>query len=338
MKTKAPRGVFGGTAGLWLVRKKHCAVTLLDRGESSSDANISLQSPHPTEKSLIAGWDEVRCRPIYKKNCEVDDHSTASTQQENEHDDRGNDTPLFASIKKPRHRVSTETPENYPRAPPSSTIVKARGHRPRAVYGGRRTRTILPVVGVVTESRDTMSGTDDDDDDSVDIRNEDHPSKRKRICIITTRSNTDSIPFAQAPETESKISNRRAGDDSKFDFDQTDGPNATIGRIPDYVTRRRRQPGYRTSLDVARAFFAHIDADPTLLTLERDGPTPPPRRRRPVHTTRGRLPPEVAQAAYQNYCAACRDATVSPLPLSAFLQQRSEFFRTGEVFNGMFDD
>ena len=206
----------------------------------------------------------------------------------------------------------------------SSTIVKARGHRPRAVYGGRRTRTILPVVGVVTESRDTMSGTDDDDDDSVDIRNENHPSKRKRICNANS-------------EAERNISHGRAGDDSKFDFDQNDGTNATIGRIPDYVTRKRRQPGHRTSLDVARAFFAHIDADPTLLTLERDGPTPPPRRR-PVHTTRGRLPTEVAQAAYQNYCAACRDATVSPLPLSAFLQQRSEFFRTGEVFNGMFDD
>ena len=103
-----------------------------------------------------------------------------------------------------------------------------------------------------------------------------------------------------------------------------------------------RQLGSKTSLDVAQHFFAKLDSDQTLLRIEdvRQGPEPPSTRKKSkvVHTTRGRLPFNVAKREYREYCHACQSSKIKPFSMERFLQQRSEYFRAGDVFDGMFDE
>jgi len=342
------RGKFGGTAGLWLLRKKHRAApemtevstaTTTKTGTNSEEALVlgpkddatatAATSKSQRISSNSIGWDEERCRPIYNGGGgSSDDPSTASssitTQPSSSihSDDDDNESVLLgSSVKKPARNHEYQDKLSPPR-------------RKKGVFGGRK-RTFVPV----TERRDSLSSFDDaeeevdDADESLkpDSNSSNNPQKNKRICV----SSSPDLKDDNDSDDEPKLSSQGSAD--VFDFEQNEKAEHEA-KIAVVVSTKQRQPqpGHRTSLDVARAFFAKIDADQSLLTLSAS-PTPD-RRRRKVRTTRGRLSAKVANAEYQNYCQACRDSNVKPLPMRDFLTQRSEFFRAGEVFDGMFDE
>lgn len=408
---KKGRGVFGGTAGLWLIRKKHHATTKVaitgqsvserkdtettikrncvlpsknknTASETVSITNNNLESWNETESWI--DWDEVRSRPIYSTSSSLSRVTSATSTQQKERlvlleddddddiDDQ-NQTPLYASIKKSTHRVSTDTPEEQtsPLCSPNTVAAKIQGRQrfrsKGAVYGGRKRSAFVPV----TESRDSLSA----DDEDLEME-ENHPSKRISATIVGINSNNNNNQAenkqtcisanenenavdkptesqdggsckveetAQSAPTSLNTSTNQQCEDTIFNFDTTKATWTTVDETVNNDAARisgrphpRSQP--RTSLDVARDFFAKIDADPTLLTLELQHDSPNPNTSRPVYTSRGQLPRKVALAEYQIYCAACREATVTPIPMPAFLQQRSQFFRPDEVFDGMFDD
>ena len=191
----------------------------------------------------------------------------------------------------------------------------------------------------MTERRDSLST--DDEDFGI---GESHPGKR--MCVVSSILSS-SKQVETKDTTNAANENERSAltsvddttasqqcDDSIFDVDSETNDLSSRDRL-------QHPPGqdyHHTSLDVARAFFAKIDADPTLLTLEQQQDSPNPTSKPVCSTTRGRLPRKVALAEYQIYSATCREASVPPIPMPEFLQQRSQFFRPGEVFDGMFDD
>jgi len=409
------RGVFGGTAGLWLVRKKHRAKAMegaADRSSSSSAEELSLSPPlsqpeqqqeeeeeqvsslsllneeeehakKQSSSSWIAG-DKERGRPMTANNSSADaddqlstassTHPFSSSLSHSSEDEEDCDSVAVGKFEKRKMDPSftTEKKEEDPIAILSqakrvsvsfaATNNTTKNARRRGVFGGRNRKRGFVVP--VTQSRESLSSIECCPDQEVDLQQQQQQSKKRAVCASSSTSHGEQDENAvgddesaacsnggtSAPEQtqEAKVSSGLASsasshhrqgsdnnDSSIFDFETSEATAA----VASTVVRQQQQPGHHTSLDVARAFFEKIDADPSLLTLEQcDGRSSPTPRKPRVGTTRGKLPRAVAEREYQNYCTACRDSRVRPLPMRNFLEQRSEFFRAGEVFEGMFDD
>ena len=170
------------------------------------------------------------------------------------------------------------------------------------------------------------------------------------LSFISSQNHTSSFVGVECPDSSSAgstgTSNTSRG---------TSIPNIVIADVANLTQQSEstsvfdfdknpetQQLGCKTNLDVARQFFAQLDSDQTLLQIEdvRCGPEPPSTRkkRKVIRTTRGKLPSNVAKSEYHKYCQACQSSKVKPFSMERFLQQRSDYFRVGDVYDGMFDE
>lgn len=333
---KARRGVFGGTAGLWLLRKKHRKGEAAARTQSTECSVALDDEPCRSKKESWIGWDDERCRPVYN-----DDHSTASTQPSSNNSVNGNnnsDTSITASPPEYALQKSPDTPKE------SLIKMAANNNKGRRRVFAVRKRHYVPV----TETHSPSPSSD------ASSSSEHHPSKRIRLESSSSGIKSSSSSKSEFTERngatvfvnifDASIQSKDGDKDipklsqesessSVFDFEKQNEKETEPTEV--------RQPGHQTSLDVARAFFEQLDSDQTLLTLEDVSCSQETRsgvKQSIVKTTRGKLPPKVAQTEYRKYCTVCRGSKVKPLPMERFLEQRGTYFRRGDVFDGMFDE
>jgi hypothetical protein len=339
---KARRGVFGGTAGIWLLRKKlreqkgDAPATVALPADSRSSSKSTKDSadervPSPSKNgSTWIGWDDVRERPIY------DGHSTTSTKNDDSDASVGlppsmsnggkSHTPKELLIKtkniatkgrrgvfvvRKHHFVPVTETRNSPTSDESSMSSYVHQHKRICIQSSSSSKSSARGKSIETDRKNTGSYVD-----TVfnDITNNNGPSK-------PNKKSKDGSKLSQESDSY-----------SIFDFDK---------HQQEVELTEVRQPGYQTTLSVARAFFAQLDSDHTLLTLEGVSccqESCSATKQSEIKTTRGKLPPKVAQAQYRKYCAVCSESKVKPLPIERFLEQRSTFFRSGDVFDGMFDE
>jgi hypothetical protein len=346
---RSRRGVFGGTAGLWLLQKKNRVqkgetlvspiaqegkmnhrLTSLQSTEGSADESFTLK-----KDAAWIGWDDEQCCPV------CDDHLTALTQP-----------PSSSSFEKNDSNASVGSPPengNKPNTPKEmlirTTTTANKGRRGIFVV---RKRHFVPV----TETRSSPSSDDSSMSSSV--------QENKRICLLSSCSsqslgmtNSGMIGKADADSCPDVDSNDLTDKGlSKHGTNNIDDPKLSRDSVPSSVVDFEkyqgeielagvRQPGFRTSVSVACAFFALLDSDQTLLTLEGASCSQEPcsgKQQRNITTRRGKLKPKVVKAEYRKYCTVCLESKVKPLPIERFLEQRTTFFRQGDVFDGMFDE
>lgn len=354
---KARRGVFGGTAGLWLLQKKYqqWGAAYHDRrvsctGTSVRDNDESFSASTNSGASRV-GWDDEQCRPVYDDLPTSSTHASPSNNSE-EHDDDA----ALASPPSVMKKSSDASRKQMVTMTEKSSYCNGR----RGVFGTRKRHYFVPIpesCGSITSS--------DNDSFTNSSRLDDRQYKRIRLELSSSLSSSnqtsesgnskgfkrdaaESFVVAVRNDTSnseddnkigwnfnavsSKLSQKSLSSSSSvFDFDKSQ---------KQLKPTEIRQPGCQTSVDVARDFFAELDADQTLLTLEDESSRYEPssgRKQSIVKTSRNKLPPKVAHSEYSKYCVVCRESDVKPLPKICFLEQRSTYFRTGDVFDGMFD-
>jgi hypothetical protein len=89
------------------------------------------------------------------------------------------------------------------------------------------------------------------------------------------------------------------------------------------------------SLAAVRAFFAELDN--VSLIMEDASRNPSAKKNYKLRTRRCKLPKRTLQSEYAKYCHACGQS-VKPLSIQHFAEQRAQYFRRSEVFEGMFDE
>lgn len=328
------RGVFGGTAGLWLLQKKQrlqneaaLAANNAQQGDmkhrlSSSQSTLTSSAELFSFQKVLPwiGCDDEQSRPHNY------DHSMASAKP-----------PSSSDSEKINFDASVDPSPSTRKKSPAIKIMltktaKSANKRRRGIFGVRkRVTNSSPSTSYLTLFPSAQS---------------------KRICILTSNSSQavdkiDADSFAGAVMGD--ITNKVFSTKMKKDNDgiELSCQESVCSSVIDFKTYQDetepslvRQPGFRTSVGIARAFFALLDADQTLLTLEHVNCSREPfsGMKRNISTRRGKLQPELAQSEYRKYSAVCLKSKIKPLPIKRFLEQRATFFRQGDVFDGMFDE
>jgi hypothetical protein len=337
-------GVFGGNAGLWLFQKKFRSK---DNDSNQLPVPVSVQVEQKKSPCIPEGdgeLDDDRCQRVSSRrlhqspvNCsgESTQFSIASCKSDDSHG----------------KKIEAEQTHCY-----SPTINKTARNNKRGVFGVRK-RQYENCCSDSESTLATASTYSERDSDETNIRrikptstfSSDRILKERQLHSVSSEGHSspsmssgdvgssycDDVtcrPF-QHGHVENTVVNvatklsQQSETLSVFDFDK-DPIQSSEGKKPE--------------IDIARQFFAQLDSDQTLLQIEdvRDGPEPPSisKKSRIVKTTRGKLPLHVATEEYSKYCQACRTSKVKPFSIERFLQQRSEYFRVGDVYDGMFDE
>lgn len=327
MRGAARRRVFGGNAGLWLFQKKFRAKDN-DTNEQQQNASVSAVRAKDGDAGHIAfvERDSTKCSP----------ESTQSSRSS-----------IYRGVINSEQIIKKS--EMIPRTLDiSNTHGFGKSHK-RGVFGVRKRH---------------FESNGSDSDTSVVITASSGQGNTKRYRPLTTTCSVQSSTASQFYSSSSSSLNKTAlsdaeeSDEALFTETTMQGniiPSSVITDVENLTQQSEstsifdfdkdvvtQQLGSKTSLDVARQFFAQLDSDQTLLQIEdvRRGAEPPSTRKKSkvVRTTRGKLPYNVAEREYRKYCQACQSSKVKPFSLERFLKQRSEYFRVGDIFDGMFDE
>jgi hypothetical protein len=334
MRGTARRRVFGGNAGLWLFQKKFLSKdkeSNENRQIFSASSTVKVGNDDHLDHSCIAELrDSIKCSPESTENSSYPstdndelvleksdivatsvDVSTTGISHIGKTHKRG----VFRARKRHFENNSSDSDSSV-----AMFSASSQGDNKRHCHGGTLTTgsSVPPStsnfnLASISSPNHTLS--------SVEL---------KDAHAVFVDDNDDTVRDREMPNTiiaDAANLTQQSESTSVFDFDK------------DPVTK---QLGSKTSLDVARQFFAQLDSDQTLLQIEdvRHGPEPPSTKKKSkvVHTTRGKLPPNVAKREYRKYCQACQSSKIKPFSMDRFLQQRSEYFRVGDVYDGMFDE
>lgn len=335
MKGYARGRVFGGNAGLWLFQKKFRS--------KDKESNEKRQNPSASSTVKVGNVDHLD----YLCIDEVQGSIKCSPESTQNSSSSGSDIDELVVDKSDIVATSIEV----------STINCVGKSQKRRVFRARK--------------RHYENNGSDSDSSVAILSSSSQGYNAKRHCHSGTLTNTISVPpsasnlhlssISSPNHTASSVEVEAANDEFVDDNDDTflgkEIPN-TVLPVADAANLTQqsestsvfdfdkdigtKQLGSKTSLDVARQFFAQLDSDQTLLQIEdvRRCPEPPSTRKKSkvVHTTRGKLPSHVAKREYHKYCQACRSSKIKPFSIERFLQQRSEYFRVGDVYDGMFDE
>lgn len=187
----------------------------------------------------------------------------------------------------------------------------------------------------------TTSDANSSDHSLKGVTENDLPEEATNVTATAIFNDCSDSSQSQQPKDTTHFHSQESQSSSMFDFDKH---QAMTGSLQKSSLQQTLQLGYQTPLDVARAFLEQLDSDQTLLNLEDvscSQETCSGKKldtRTVVATTRGKLSQSMAQTEYRKYCQACREANVKPFSMRVFLEQRSSCFRTGDVFDGMFDE
>jgi hypothetical protein len=250
-------------------------------------------------------WDEEKCRPIYEHRLSSS-LQTQSTESDDD-DDKNEEESIFAK-NSPSPRIFVH-------------VHNKRQRSNRGVFGGcKKTPRFAVTVMPRHSSSCSVSASDNEEDISLVLVN-DSEERQNQVTKKTEKNEND--------RTLNKIKSKS--------LDRHENPSEMVN-----PSKNIRQPGPKTALSVAREFFSTLDKT-TLHIVTTDDDTKDPvdtfgSNTEPIHTRRGKLPNEVVRTEYHKYKDACRCANIHPLSQREFLQQRAQFYRPGEIFDGMFDE
>ena len=327
MKGAARGRVFGGNAGLWLFQKKFRSKDNVSNEKRQNSIAISapvkdVNSNHLEFSSINEERNSIKCSPDSSTSEDMNDvlidkksglfltkFDVASINCIGKSNKRG----VFGVRK--RHFESTDCDSDT-----SVAMLSASSHG----YNKRhRNLTMASSVQSSTASQFHLSSISSPNQSALSVAVE--SADTFLVEIIGNAARDNKIPNNVITDTTNLT--QQSESTSVFDFDK------------DPVTQ---QLGSKTNLDAARQFFAQLDSDQTLLQIEdvSCGPEPLSTRKRSkvIRTTRGKLPSNVAKREYHIYCQACQSSKVKPFSMKSFLHQRSDYFRVGDVYDGMFDE
>jgi len=363
-----PRGeprdrAFGGKAGIWLKKRKQSVANdvpskqhkvtpqSVDAGSLvASNGKVGVPQLTTTSypaKRIVVGWDDVRCRPIYKKTSSG--ASTSSTSVDETDDDES-----VEGVKEARDDVSNRedcTMEDY-RAVQSSLLVCSSSSndaesRKTREYGSRKRRANLMHTShdISKLKRQHVPKKKE----SFPVASFMTPSiNRMSFDLATPQTGLGNICAALNSEIKATPLDPLVSDDHKKVSKQPKKgllikrKKATQQAMPslaqlDFVDENVRQPSSTTSLAAAKAFFERLDAQQKL-TLDASG-TPVMQGKRCVRTRRAiHIESDSLREEYQEYAAATKATGIEPLSVEQYAVNRSAFFRTGDMYDGFLDE
>lgn len=342
---KNRKGVFGGTAGLWLARKKR-RTEPFSHNENSKSTNRMANIPN---KEAIERTKLVK--PSFMSP------SLASTDSE---DDSSIGSPKMTPVERHFHE----------------SLCKVKPRR-KGIFASRKRIFVSSFIETPLDdspSSKTASVSSDDGRSNPNSLSEPSPTSQKDtddassgltnpfsssdtlaskastvssvidsvVVSQTSLSSKASASSASTNNNNSTVSNddnllsQESLESSVFDFDKHDAKfqNANQSSLNASSTTH-------SALDAARAFFAQIDADQSLLKVDDSSLLTEDKQHTHSYkatTTRRKLSKQTAKAEYRKYCQMCRGAAVQPLPKRKYLEQRHIYFRPNEIYEGMFDD
>ena len=345
------RRTFGGREGVWFRCK---------RSGASSHA----------EKSLAAAWDDVRGRPVDTTG----DASTVAVSSSDDDEDNlscdslqdNNDVSLQGELLV-EEQQDIESSQSSTGFTPKEQQQRKRARR--GAFGSRKPSSkvkeddlfsdlhVMPrkrkMTASTQHSQSSAASGDDDEDNAASslapssqhssLLSQDSSTKRSLHSKETDKGDGSLVQQQHAP-----ISNEK----SVFDFDISSQESSSSGRttagnkkiiisnhnnITTPATASLQQPTARTSLSVARAYFARLDASSPLTHTSHKSPT---KNKAVVRRTRRRTArnnPELAQE-FAKYRQMCQEAGVSPMLLQEYIQQRENFVSRKRLYDGFLDE
>jgi hypothetical protein len=321
-KATQQRRSFGGRAGTWFRKRKPL--------EGDEDRRSKPKLSY-TSGSIVIGWDDSLCRPIYQRPTT---EAQPPTLQHDNNERKKDEATHSACI---RLDFSSEVKATNKNAPGDKNRDKKKFVRS---YGTARKKPSVCDLGVddsdieadevfvekvtLTYYKGSVDFEDVDDSDDDDTPNE-------ATCQTT---------FARRVSQGSCRSVEKSRG-TEFEFiDDVEREGIAKSLAPQVFETPRA-----ASLRVAREFFEKLDREHQLTIA--DEPSTGPRRR---HSTTGRSSygktAKKSQSAvatklmqeYDDYKAACAESSVSPIPKATFVRNRSRFFESSSEFHDGFLD
>lgn len=297
---------FGGKEGVWW-RRKSTSTVVPTRDPSHSQPVMTRT--HDNEKKVELDHALAHSAAVHhSSSCQ--NHVSSSSSSDESGDDNPLSFPLELERTKHRHgSLSTHLPKR------------------RKTFGGQSRRPLsllLSNENILFSSPTSREGetlvterTSPDLELHLHQQQEDPPISRRsqpRAKHIDRQSNLDA-----APPSNSVV--------SPFHFPSDNEP------LDRWDTPQR--PTATSSIQQARAYFAHLDAAHQLHIDSSRSPSPC----RPItRTTRKvQLSSPGFVNEYTQYARASRELGVTPLPTKEYAQSRRKFFRKAELFNGFVD-
>jgi hypothetical protein len=355
---------YGGKAGIWLKKRKRQVVP--NAGDIPSSQQHKKVIPvqdgvmedqrNSITRTLI-GWDDVRCRPIYKEASEatatsdgLDDEPMEQAVEftHTEISDEDDHTPDLSTEESSGFNVSSE-PHVSKKAraygsrkranPPDEDHVernhveRKRAHVSTAVNKGRVASTLMPMV---TPSNNHIP---------YDLVT---PQRVFSSICSALNSDTKATPLGRSVDDDVSfgVTEHKKEEQKKkvFAFGRKKGASSRRGStLPvlaelDFVDKVNvplvGQPSSSTSLDAAKAFFERLDSQQKLTLDASDTPGKAcVRTRRAIHVQSHGIRQE-----YEQYAAATKASGVDPLSMEQYARNRVAFFRTGDMFDGFLDE
>mmetsp|Transcript_5932 Transcript_5932/g.9881 ORF Transcript_5932/g.9881 Transcript_5932/m.9881 type:complete len:325 (+) Transcript_5932:293-1267(+) len=317
---------YGGIGGVF-VRKKRLSI----------DTRRSI-TPSPTTESILIGWDDVKCRPIFEKR----NNGTPSTEISESDDELLNDDNDTAEDELSDDAQEQETTQEWNR-----NTTAAAGRKRLKSYGSRKKEVFFPeptTLAVVSKKRsaavkknkrvpesnlvypfaspqpmdtsicDALNSTQKSDPSSSELLVE-----GSNIAVAIETTNTDGMILKKRRRVM-LIKKELLG---KFDF--VDEASS------------KQQPNSTTSISAAKAFFDRLD-ETELHVASSTNQTPQASRHRSGRSIKGiDLHSTDLQREYEAYSSASQESGVPPIALAEYAKNRSGIFRPNEMFDGFLD-
>lgn len=313
---------YGGKSGTWFRKRKLNEGTASNATSSSSSLQLvsrneqngfscqpSVSRPLETpgaRSSVLLGWDDVRCRPVYKNKDEVVSRKKRSPE---------NEIPTGAYLRKTTVQVSDK-----------SNRVQVQTHQGFPFKKERRS------YGRPRKERKLSKGGHDTEQGTVEASSE--------FLTATFISRSD---FGNAGRAS--MQKEADSYDSVFDCQDGKTAEEIQGTKPKISCRTSRRGAaqsvsFNTSLSVAKDFFRRIDTQELTVSAE---PSSSPRHNNTKAIGRSTRPvswstTRVLAEEYVEYAASCETFAVLPLPKASYITNRSSFFRSDEVYDGFLDE
>lgn len=358
---------YGGKAGIWLKKRRKQAVHPQQTKVTPPSTTSSIKKNHSDEastaqnpsKQVIIGWDDKRCRPIYRESAASSSgtcSTTASTSTINNSDD---ETEARDDDGSRKEDCSDE--EDVDTGEPTSSVLvtntnKTETLRKNRAYGSRKRVSNLSschdIMEVQQRKRQHVTNKKKTTLDAASMMT---PSTNSRMTFDLETPQTlglgDNICDALNSDTKATPRDFGASNDSTVAFKTTrpakkEKKSASLAMKPkntkqrklpalaqlDFIDEQVSQPSSTTSLAAARAFFERLDAQQTLILDTSDTPVGKKKciRTRRAISVEGN---DGLQKEYQDYVAATRATGVEPLSLEQYAVNRSAFFR-GDMYEG----
>ena len=351
---------FGGKAGTWLRKKrklseegktmpKAAATTLTSSSSSSSllkeddiERRLSSGSGNGSGGTThqVIGWDDVRGRPIY--HLDPSKHGNASEDDEED------------EIDSPARKLPyTKTQQNS-----SNNNIKSRKLRS---YGGTRRNRVSAELddfeasffeSATTSSNKTTTSEEQSELEelSANSESETETTTIKGIGFGGAQQSSRRVSNVHEPSTSPLVNPTGSGSDSSV-FEFCEDPLEPTTKSSRTGSAKKNEEcktptGGRvlsisstTSLSAAREFFRKLDREHLAVAAESSATTPRRKRRggRSRRTMSSSNNLQLAQE-YDDYTAACKASSVSPLPKADYVTNRGSFFRATEMYDGFLDE